>query len=80
MAEAYTQVPPDSTGDKIRTNEVELLQPDGTRVTVAIQIISVCDAEGNIIGVSGSPIQVDSLKLCGLLEELICEVRRLRTG
>ena len=79
MAEAYTAVAPDSTGDKVRTNELTILQADGTRVTVSIQIVSISDAEGNIIGVKGTPMEIDSSKICGLLEELIDEVHKLRT-
>jgi len=76
--EAYTQVAPDSTGDRIRTNEIELLQEDGSRVTVSIQVISISDAEGNIIGVPSAPLEVSSKKICSLLEELLEEIRQLR--
>jgi hypothetical protein len=78
MAEGYTQVAVDGAGDKIRTNEIIILQPDGTRVTVSMQIVSICDAEGNVIGNKETPLFVDSGSLGSLLENLTDEVRKLR--
>jgi len=79
MAEAFARIAPDSTGDRIRTNELTLLQADGTRVVVSMQVISISDAVGNIIGVSGAPLAVDSSNLGSLIENLTDEVMKLRT-
>lgn len=79
MAEGFARIAPDSTGDRIRTNELTLLQADGTRVVVSMQVISVADAEGNIIGVQNTPLYVDSKNLGALIENLTDEVIKLRT-
>jgi hypothetical protein len=78
MSEAYSQIQPDSTGDKIRTVELTLLQPDGTRVTVGMQVMSITDSEGNIIGGKDFPINVDSKNITNLLEALLTEIRELK--
>ena len=77
--ETYTQVAPDSTGDKIRTREIEILQSNGTRVTVSMQIVTVADSDGNILGTKQSPLYIDSERLSLLLENLTNEVIKLRT-
>ena len=77
--ENFTRVAPDSTGDRIRTNELTLLQSDGTRITVSMQIIGISDREGNLIGVDNRPFLVDSTHLGELLENLTEEIVKLRT-
>jgi len=79
MAEGFAQIAPNSTGDRVRTNDVILLQPDGTRVTVSMQIVSVADQDGNIIGLPFYPLNVDSKNLGDLIEDLTDEIRQLKT-
>lgn len=47
--ETYTQVAPNSTGNKIRNLQVTLLQADGTTATVLMQVIGMSDEAGNVI-------------------------------
>ena len=49
MAEGYTQVAPDSTGDKIRTIEVNIVQPDTSTATVQMQTVTISKVNGTII-------------------------------
>jgi hypothetical protein len=78
MSEAFARIAPDSTGDRIRTNELTLLQADGTRVVVSMQVISIADAAGNMIGLQSAPLHVDSRNLGSVLEDLTDEIRKLR--
>lgn len=52
VQESYTQVAPDSTGDKIRTIAKEVVQPDLSTATVEMQTVTVADEAGNIITVA----------------------------
>ena len=61
VQEGFTQVAPDSTGDKIRTIEIDVVQPDTTTATVQMQVVNIADAEGNILGEdTPSPVKLDS--------------------
>ncbi len=48
MAESYIQVPPDSTGKKVRNIKVQTVV-DGVLTDVYIQAVSLTDAQGNTI-------------------------------
>jgi len=78
MSEAFARIAPDSTGDRIRTNELTILQADGTRVVVSVQVVGLADADGKIIGKPETPLYVDSTNLSSLLENLTDEIRKLR--
>lgn len=69
MVEAQVQVPPDSTGKKIRTIELSIAQADGTFATVETQVVAIVDVDGNAI-------RFDDISR--LLQELIEEVRELK--
>lgn len=48
MAENYIQVPPDSTGKKVRNLKVQTVV-DGVLTDVYIQAVSISDSNGNSI-------------------------------
>lgn len=77
--ETYTQVAPDSTGDKIRTTEASILQGSGGRITVSMQVIQLADSDGKIIGQYSAPIHFMSSQLESAIEDLADEIRKLRT-
>lgn len=52
--DTYVQVPPDSTGKKIRMLEVNILLADGTVGTTELQVISIADEKGNLIDLDNS--------------------------
>ena len=76
--EQFSRIAADGAGDRVRTLELELLQSDGTRATVAMQVMVLSDTEGTAVGSRLSPLHVDSMRLGGLIEDLTAEVRRLR--
>ena len=49
MADAYVQIAPDSTGKRVRTVELALLQADGSTVTVEVQAVAITDDAGNLL-------------------------------
>lgn len=44
--ETYVQVPPNSSGAKVRNLQIDVMQPDGTTSTVVLQCTNIVDAEG----------------------------------
>ena len=62
--ETYTQVAPNSSGNKIRNFSAEVLQPDGTIATVQMQVVSLVDAEGRSLDL------VDNEWKQGMLDKL----------
>jgi hypothetical protein len=48
---SYVQVAPDSTGKKIRNLQLNVVQPDGSTSVVQMQVISIADANGNLMAV-----------------------------
>jgi len=50
LLESYVQVPPDSTGKKIRNVLVTVPAADGSSTTAYMQVIGIADADGFPIG------------------------------
>jgi hypothetical protein len=70
---AYVQVPLDGSGKKVRNVEVQLLQPDGTTVTVEMQVIAVADENGRILA-NPRDWQDDVLEQLKLNNELLARL------
>jgi len=49
---SFVQVAPDSTGKKIRNLQLNVVQSDGSTSTVQMQVISIADANGNLMDVA----------------------------
>ncbi len=75
--EGNSQIQADGSGDKVRTLEFEVLQPNGTRATVVMQVMAMADNSGTLIGDKYNPVYVDSQRLGEAVHELTEEVRRL---
>jgi hypothetical protein len=67
----YTQVAPNSSGARIRLEEVIVPQTDGTVATVEQQVVTLADSDGTEACVS---------KLQGTLELILIELTRIRVG
>ena len=69
--ESFIQVAPDSTGKMVRNLAVTFVNPDdGTTVTAYMQVVSIADAQGNIIDASGREWH----------ESILRELRAIRLG
>jgi len=47
--ETFSQLPPNSTGDRVRALSLDVVQPDGSTATVKMQVVSVADADGRLL-------------------------------
>lgn len=82
MTEGLENVVPITAGSgtNVRTVQATLLQKDGTRKVVEMQVVVLSDDEGNIIGCADdSPVLVRSQHIEALLEKLIEEIKELKT-
>lgn len=55
--ETYTQVPPDSTGDKIRNIQAVIVKPDGSETLVSMQVVALTDSDGRLVYNSTAKIE-----------------------
>lgn len=78
--ESFIGVAPDASGKKVRNLALDVLQPDGTTVTVQMQIIAIADENGRPFNI-GSPMNTSDnetsahlARIVELLEMLVLQI------